>query len=167
MTSQVDMPIFWEHSWKRVVSNYEGILYSAWVESQLSTNGLAFLPIITSKQEQKLQTAMNSTVRAVAGLPRRGTFPISKVRSELKIRSVKSVRDRSLAFEAWKRFGCRVSRSDGPTTRARMSMKIPVPDIRGWRGRAIESHCKIMWNRLPTEIRKENERRRSKLIIKK
>ena len=68
-------------------------LYFAWSQGSLMSNALSFLPRLNYNQMKNIQTAANSAVRAILGLPQVGHFPISHLREQLKIPSVTDVRD--------------------------------------------------------------------------
>ena len=143
------------------------ILYNAWALSQVCTNGACYLPLTNASQLRRLQTALNSAVRAVAGLPRKGNFPLTEVRKGLRLESVEMIRDRVLAMEAWKQNVGYKSVTDGPTTRAQKQLKIPVPDMRGWRGKCIGNLGKRMWNNLPSTIKTASDVKKARVLVKR
>ena len=67
---------------------YKRKLYFAWSQCYLCSNALAFLPRINKGEQEKIQTACNSAIRAIYGLPRYGFTPINRLRENLKIPSV-------------------------------------------------------------------------------
>lgn len=142
------------------------ILFHSWVSGQVGANGAAYLPVMNVNQEKSLQTAVNSAVRAVVGLPKWGQVPVSMWRERLGISSVKTISDRVLAMEAWKRNSSRPMLTEGPQTRGRKEGKFPLPDLRGPLSKCIENLAKVMWNELPTDIRSEQNKEKMKKKVK-
>ena len=143
-------------------------LYFAWSQGCLMSNALAFLPRLNSGELSKLQTAANSAIRAVYNLPRFGKFPISKLRTQLKIPSVENIRDRIVLQHAWKRnaFDAMNKQSAGLKTRSMAAGKIVHPIQKGYRGHMISTKADIAWNSLPTVIKFEPLERRAFAQIK-
>jgi len=54
----------------------------------------------------------------------------------------------------------------GRDTRGRRAGMIPLPDLRGWSGGLTENAAKIMWNKLPTDIKLEQDKEIAKSAIK-
>jgi len=139
-------------------------LYHAWAGGVLHANALAYLPHLTISQMRTLQTAANSTIRAVIGAPHVGPAPMTEIRKSLNIDSVAQIRDQCLALYAWS-----MAPSwdfSGPDTRGRRAGKIPHPDLRGWSGSITENVAKITWNKLPEEIKLVNDKKVAKNAIK-
>ena len=139
-------------------------LYHAWAGGILNSNALAYLPHLNISQTRTLQTSANSAIRAVVGAPHVGPVPMTEIRKSLNIESVAQIRDRCLAIHAWSS----ASRWDfsGPDTRGRRAGKIPLPDLRGWSGSITENILKVMWNRLPENIKVVQEKQAAKNAIK-
>jgi len=129
-------------------------------------NAGAYIPLLNQNQIQDVQTAANAGVRAVCRLPRRGQAPISLLREKLKIPSVEELRRRILWTEAWKRRP-KSATEEGPSTRGRTAGNVPVPDLRGWNGKRIETLAIAAWNELPTEVKNERDRKKAKILIKR
>ena len=122
------------------------------------SNALAVLPRLNQCEMQKLQTAANSAIRAILGLPRYGHYPISDLRKKLRIPSVIDLRDRLLNIAAWKKFCSKSDSSsmNGPITRAKSEGKVIHPIQKGFRGQMIDTKLDLAWNSLPKSIKEEN-----------
>ena len=98
------------------------------------------------------------------GAPHVGPVPMTDIRQSLNIESVTQIRDRCLAFYAWSA----APRWDftGRDTRGRRAGKIPLPDLRGWSGSITENMAKVMWNKLPENLKTINEKEIAKNAIK-
>ena len=106
----------------------------------------------------------NSTVRVVVGASHIGPVPMTDIHQSLSIESVTRIRDRCLAFFAWSA----APRWDfsGCVTRRHCGGKIPLPDLRGWSGSITENMAKVMWNKLPENLKTINEKEIAKNAIK-
>jgi len=89
---------------------------------------------------------------------------MTDIRQALSIESVTHIRDRCIALHAWSA----APRWDfkGPNTRGRRAGKIPLPDLRGWSGSITETKSKIMWNKLPENIKLIEKKEIAKNAIK-
>ena len=87
-------------------------LYYAWVHSHLLSNGAAFLPFLSQRQTEKLQTSCNMAIRATANKsfrpmiigPKREVKAnsASKLRRRMAIPSVETVKNMIVAKQTWK-----------------------------------------------------------------
>jgi len=143
-------------------------LYFAWSQGCLMSNALAVLPRLNQCEMQKLQTAANSAIRAILGLPRYGHYPISDLRKKLRIPSVIDLRDRLLNIAAWKKFCSKSDSSslNGPITRAKSEGKVIHPIQKGFRGQMIDTKLDLAWNSLPKSIKEENRQAHALKLIK-
>jgi len=69
------------------------LLFNAWCRGTISINALAYLPSCNSGHLQKLNTALNCGIRAVAGLPRYGKAPLSVIRNNLNLPSTQDIKE--------------------------------------------------------------------------
>ena len=44
---------------------------------------------------------------------------------------------------------------------------MPIPDLRGWQGKKIETLAIAAWNKLPAEVKNEKDRKKAKALIKR
>ena len=128
------------------------------------SNAGAYLPLLTETQKKEVQTACNSAIRAVAGLPKRGHYPITEIRTSLGIRSVDEVCQAILYFEAWKLKPV-TDVSTGVLTRGKSRGDIKLPGKKGWSGKMIKTKVMEAWNYLPQEIRNETCQKRVKRLV--
>ena len=141
------------------------VLYHGWIGGRLLSNAGAYLPLITDTQANEIQTACNSAARAVAGLPKRGKYPMTEVRKSLNIDSVKNVTRINLLHEGWK---ARPSpKPNRRITRCICDKKIRLPKKTGWTGKKISTKRLEAWNELPLEIKLEENNHKAKALIKK
>lgn len=151
--------------------NDRKLLYHAWINGVIYSNGLGYLPHINKTLLSKLQTACNAGVRAVVSLPRRGQADLSKVRESLGVFEVAQIRDKILLTEAWKqRHELLKPVPPGPLTRNRKNRNLPLPDYRGKEGSKLSNIIIGYWNQLPLDLKTiENKntalRRIRKLLI--
>ena len=138
-------------------------LYHGWISGNIMASGRAYLPLITDTQTQELQRACNSGVRAVAGLPRGGNYPLTKTRKAIGIASVEEVKETIVLEEAWKR---RPSLNKDPKTRSQHKGNIKLPSLKGWSGKLMDTRAKEAWNRLPSHIRNEQSEQKMKKLVK-
>jgi len=144
------------------------MLYFAWTQGCLLSNGLAFLPRLNAGDEAKLQVACNSAIRAVLRLPRYGYLPISSFRKQLCIPSIAQLSNKLLLEAAWTKNHLAVTNRclSGPTTRARANLDIIHPNQNGYRSQKISTKCDLAWNELPLEAKLEPVKERAYAIIK-
>ena len=148
------------------VSN-KRILYHGWVQGPLLANCVTFLPTLNHSEKLQLQTACNSAVRAVVGLPRFGYAEISVLRKKLNIPSIATITDRITAIASWKRFHNQEKPTSGPLTRAKKNMNLPHPDQRGHLGKLSDTILTLAWNKLDTDIKQLDKLSSVKQRIKK
>jgi len=127
------------------------MLFSGWILGLINSNGLVYLPSATKTELHDLQTAMNAGIRAVVGIPRYGYAEVSSIRKKLNLPSVTDIKNRITSVAAWKKFSSSVHADNlsGPLTRARNNRNIPLPDLRGHRGKITVSALTSAWNNLP------------------
>ena len=144
-------------------------LFSGWILGLINSNGLVYLPSATKSELLDLQTAMNAGIRAVMGIPRYGLSNITAIRKKLNLPSVEDLKNRIVSVEAWKRLASynEAHECTGPTTRARSNLKIPLPDLRGHRGKMTNAFLTPAWNNLPLPIKKMQSFTNVKFHIKK
>jgi len=130
------------------------------------SNAEAYLPLLKDNQNHEIQTAANAGIRAVCRLPKHGQAPMSLIRDQLKIPSVETVCLRVRWAEAWKRKSS-TGNLTGPMTRGRAAGNVPIPDLRGWNGKRIETLALATWNELPASIKNETDRKKAMAMIKK
>ena len=139
------------------------VLYHGWIGGRLLSNAGAYLPLITETQLRDIQTACNSAVRAVARLPKKGYYPISKVRQSLGIDSVEDVTRSHLLFAGW---STKPVPTETRSTRGTMNRNIRLPSKSGWTGKKILTKRLEAWNELPLEIKREEKGSKAKKMIK-
>ena len=145
-------------------------LFDGWIMGALHANATVFLPSISECQLSQIQTAVNSGVRAVMNLPRRSNISMTTIRGNLGIQSVEDVRDKCLMLAAHKNrelFNSYSQNLQGPTTRAKSQGDIPHPDQRGHLGKMTSTAMAIIWNKIPKEIREEEDHSKASRMIKK
>ena len=54
----------------------------------------------------------------------------------------------------------------GPDTRGRRAGNVLLPDLRGWNGSRTENLAKVMWNKLPSEVKLAQKKETAKSAIK-
>ena len=108
---------------------------------------------MNQSEKLQLQTACNSAVRAVVGLPRFGYAEMSVLRKKLNIPSIATITDRITAIASWKRFHNQEKPTSGPLTRAKKNMNLPHPDQRGHLGKLSDTVLTLAWNKLDTDIK--------------
>ena len=138
-------------------------LYHSWIGGRLLSNSGAYLPLVTETQINELQTACNTAIRAVAGLPRRGQYPLTDTRRALSIDSVSGLSRINLLEEAWK---MKPSQEANRTTRSVVNGKLKLPKKTGWTGKMIQTKRLEAWNDLPLEIKFEKNATKAKWMIK-
>jgi len=144
-------------------------LFMGWCLGQIYSNGLVFLASATQKELNSIQVAMNAGVRAIYNLPRYGYVEASVLRSKLMLPSVETIKSRILSIEAWKRFSKNndMVLSSGPTTRGRKNKKMPLPDLKGHKGKLFGNLLVSFWNKLPLDIKNQENTTGAKRGIKK
>ena len=102
-------------------------------------------------------------------IPKYGHFPMLTYREKLGLESVETIRDRILAFAAWKKRQeiIKLQATAGMATRARTNNNIPAPDQRGWRGKMVLTKISQIWNKIPNNIKMEDKAHLAKKHIKK
>ena len=145
------------------------LLFNAWCRGTISSNALAYLPACNSGHLQKLNTALNCGIRAVAGLPRYGKAPLSDIRKKLNLPSAQDIKEYILLKNAWKNRQSFLPSSplQGPVTRGRLNLKVPHPDQKGTKKDMVSAHTALAWNRLPLFIKEETEEKKAIMAIKK
>ena len=144
-------------------------LYMGWVQGALCSNGSAYLPLLSQAQASMLQTSCNSAIRSVAKLPRKSyDISITNVRKNLNILSVENIADKLILTHAWKeRAKYQQTKPTGPTTRSRSQGNIPQPNQKGMLGKMIATNSRCAFNKLPLEVKLDNNPRRVKKNILK
>ena len=141
------------------------ILFNGWCLGLVYSNALAYLPWINDTQLNTIQTALNSGVRAVFGGPRYGQWNVTEARNNLRIPTVRNIRDELLAYEAWKNRENFISEhSHSHHTR---SKDVRVPKRLSRHLERLDTHVRRSWNNLPLEIRYEMSPTRAKEAIRK
>ena len=139
-------------------------LYNAWIGGIVMCNAYAYLPRLSQKNLNDLQTAMNAGVRACSGLPRRGLQPITEARRKLGLPSVRQLREEQILIRAWSNRRLHLREAErGPRTRAAAAGKRALPH--GGRDPAVLEEVKG-WNRLPEDLKYADCERRVKKQIK-
>ena len=152
---------------RHVNTNDRRTLFNGWVRSILSCNGLAYLPHLNASQLQTVSAAYNSGIRAIFNLPKKGYAPISELRSMLNIPSVEQIKDYILQKEAWKRRSNFIVPTEGPITRGRAKLNVPLPNKKGWEGKRLTTILCDYWNSLPLDTKTEDNQTRATRAIKK
>ena len=145
-------------------------LYFAWAQGSLCSNALAFLPRINQGEKEKIQTACNSAIRAIFGLPRFGRSSITSLREQFHIPSVEMLTEKITLEAAWNRyqaFSEVETPVSGPITRARSNRNFIHPVQTGHRRHLLSTICVLAWNNLPLEIKMETRKTQAFQMIKK
>ena len=143
------------------------ILFNGWIRSILTCNGLAYLPHLCVSQMQKVTAAYNAGIRAIFNLPKKGYAPISELATRLKIPSVEQIKQNLLLVEAWKRrFEMTQKEYEGPITRGRSNLNVPLPNKKGLAGKQLSSIISEYWNSLPVQIKQECDMEKAKRAIR-
>ena len=143
-------------------------LFFAWTQGTLLSNALAFLPRLNDIEISRLQTASNSALRAVLGLPRYGKIDLTHFRKSLKIPSICNLRERLLSEAAWKTFQGNIQpNASGPVTRSQANLNLIHPVQKGHHGQMIRTKIVASWNSLPTSIKTESKLIKARDLIKK
>jgi len=144
-------------------------LFNGWFLGPLYASALAFLPVMNTAQRQKIQVAMNSGVRAIANIPQYGHHNLSALRKKLGIPSIDQITENLVQMAAWKqrdRFLTQVTNMSGPETRSRALGKVIQPIQKGYLGQMVSTAVACGWNRLPNEIKSENNPTKAKKLIR-
>jgi len=149
---------------RNMTVNDRKVLYHGWISGRMLSNAGAYLPLLNETQKKDIQTASNSAVRAVAGLPRKGNYPLSAVRDRLGIKSVEEVCQTQVLVEAWKLQPV-AQPTKGLMTRANQRGDVKPPQKKGWSGKLIKTKTIEAWNRLPQAIRQESKEKKAKTLI--
>ena len=150
-------------------TNDKKTLFNGWIMGALHANAAVFLPSISEGQLTSIQVAMNCGVRSVVNLPRRSHVSMSTIRKNLGIPSVAEIRDKCLMLTAYKHRDKYLDQNDnlqGTTTRAKSRGDILHPDQRGHLGKMSSTAMAIIWNKIPHEIRVENNASKASRMIK-
>ena len=145
------------------------ILFNGWVLGPLYASAISFLPLLNATQRQKLQVAMNSGIRAVSNIPHYGRHNISALRSKLGIPSIAQITDILVLTAAWNRrehFQTQALNMSGPSTRSREKGNVPQPVQKGYLGQMVATAVSCGWNRLPKNIKSENNTLKAKKLIR-
>lgn len=144
------------------------VLYFAWIQGTLRSNLLSYMPYISTSQFDTLQTAANAGVRAVVGARRYGHIPMSKIRKDLNIPSVRDLHHRTLYFEAWKnRDGFRNISNTCRSTRATSSGNIVLKNVKGWTRQTTIQKLSEAWNDLPVNMKNSEKENQVKSYLNK
>ena len=142
-------------------------LFNGWIRSIPMCNGLAFLPHLCESQLQQLTSAYNSGIRAIHGLPKKGYAPISDLCKRLKLPNLHQIKESILLLEAWKSCTAFSIKMEGPVTRGRANLNVPLPDKKGICGKMLSTILHDFWNKLPLDVKLEECPKKAKNDIKK
>ena len=142
-------------------------LFNGWIRSIPMCNGLAFLPHLCESQLQQLTAAYNSGIRAIHGLPKKGYAPISDLCKRLKLPNVHQIKESILLLAAWKSRTAFSIKMEGPVTRGRANLNVPLPDKKGICGKMLSTILHDFWNKLPLDVKLEECPKKAKFDIKK
>ena len=151
---------------RNLATNNRRILFNGWVRSILTSNGLAYLPHLCASQLQKVSAAYNAGIRAIYKLLKKCYAPIAELSKRLNIPSVEQIKDCLLFTEAWKRRHDLTKEYEGPITRGRTNLNVPLPNKSGVNGKRLSTMVCDYWNRLPIHIKRENDQVKAKREIK-
>ena len=115
------------------------------------------------------QVAMNAGVRAVANIPRYGQANMTAIRSRLGIPSVEQISEKVILSASWKNrefFRSQNNGMSGPQTRSRTNGNLPQPVQKGVYGKMVSTALISGWNRLPIDIKNEDDPQKAKNLIK-
>jgi len=145
------------------------LLFNGWIQSQIYYNARIVLPSLNKSDLSTLQTACNSGIRAVWGLPKYGYADITNIRAQLKIPSVETIMEQKLLEAAWKAFSSSTQDKDfhqGPLTRSKKLLQLRHPIQHGHLGKTSTSIITNAWNRMPYNIKTESVFKVAKSKIK-
>jgi len=92
---------------------------------------------------------------------------MSEIRSTIGIASVEKISEKAMMIEAWKRRKqFQKQTHDGPVTRGQSSGNVVAPDQRSWAGKTTQTKATLMWNKLPEDVRSEDNARKARKKIK-
>ena len=128
-------------------------LFNGWILGTIHCNGLAYLTNATAEQLNDLQCAMNSGIRAVCNIPKKGFAPMSKIRSKLHLPSIRDIRDKILMMHAWKIRESFKIRTEGPVTRSVTNGNLPQPNQKGILGTLTSTNALCAWNKAPLDVK--------------
>lgn len=137
-------------------------LYMAWINGTIMANAQVFMPLLQKTHLNRLQTAVNRGIRAILGLRVKHKVNMAKLRKRLQIPSIKTIKQRVTAFEAWKqrkKLTAEATTVEGPMTRARSSGVIRPKNKKDW--------LRFAFNQLSPTIRLIDNPNIAKRIIKK
>ena len=70
-------------------------------------------------------------------------------------------------MEAWKRRSCFIIPTEGPITRGRANLNVPLPNMKGMSGKLLNNILCDYWNKLPLATKLETNAKKAKLIIRR
>ena len=116
---------------------------------------------------QKISLAYNSGIRAIFRLPKKGYAPINDLCARIQIPTIDQIKEELLLMEAWKRRSCFTIPTEGPTTRGRANLNVPLPNMKGMSGKLLNNILCEYWNKLPLATKLETNTKKAKLIIRR
>ena len=132
-------------------------LFNAWIMGYIYSNGLAYLPFITTTQLADIQTAANSGIRAVFSLLRFGKHQVTDLGRKLKNPGVAEVSKLIILKAAWSlRDSFSKAKIEGPRTRSRLLLNLLLLNASGWNGKKVSTILVKGWNELPFDLKKES-----------
>jgi len=143
------------------------ILFNGWIRSIATCNGLAYIPYLCGSLLQKISSAYNSGIRAIFRLPKKGYAPIKDLCARIQIPTIDQIKEELLLMEAWKRRSCFTIPTEGPTTRGRANLNVPLPNMKGMSGKLLNNILCEYWNKLPLATKLETNTKKAKLIIRR
>ena len=152
--------------------------YYAWAQSAVTYNAGAYLPYTNQKQLKRIQVGLNNALRAAANAPNkvRDASGKLKYRSAAKLRkkfgvpSVEQLRKLCICKWTWKvrerleEEQRNLIESKPIVTRNRTDLRLSI--CRGLESRSINNMCRKMWTEMPLGIKKENNPRKARRLIK-
>lgn len=143
-------------------------LYFAWIQGLLRSNLLAYMPYVTETQLNTLQKAANAGIRAVISAKRYGHIPLTEIRKELDIPSVKDLVQRAMCYEAWKNRNHFRQISDASRdTRAKSSGNVIIKNAKSWNRQTTFLKLSEAWNLLPKNLKDSESDGHVKSSLKK
>ena len=79
------------------------LLYVAWVQGSLMSNGKIYLPLLNKSETRKLQVACNIAIRAIIKKNVKDYMNMEKVRVKLNIASIEQLKMQIIMTHAWKK----------------------------------------------------------------
>ena len=143
-------------------------LYHAWVGGRIHYNAGVYLPLLNGNEIGRIQTACNSAVRAVLGLPKKGKVDLDGGRKELRIPTVEQLRRYYECMNAWENRETLIGEAmSGRDTRRKGKGEVQTPDQRGQKQHLTGVRAALTWNSLPEAIRTAEDKGTAKRLIKK